>query len=116
MDGYINRYALFAGGYASTAFGWISRVKDWENRAFPFSLGKDFSGVVVQTGQGVTHVKPGDEVSSHALNITLRISSSKSQAVISRFVTSHCTPRTRDVLLSSVFPLYLRVLFGRASP
>ena len=73
VDGYSNGYALFVDGYASTAFGWISRVKDWEKRSFPVSLGKDFSGVVVQTGQGVMHVKPGDEVRSHALNVTLQI-------------------------------------------
>ena len=70
---YSNRYAVFVDGYASTAFGWISRLKDWEKRSFPVSLGKDFSGVVVQTGQGVTHVKPGDEVRSQALNVTLQI-------------------------------------------
>ena len=73
VDGYSNGYALFVDGYASTAFRWISRVKDWEKRSFPVSLGKDFSGVVVQTGQGVTHVKPGDEVRSRALNVTLQI-------------------------------------------
>ena len=29
---------------------------------FPLTLGRDFSGVVRQTGHGVTRFKPGDEV------------------------------------------------------
>lgn len=30
--------------------------------AFPFTLGMDFSGVVIETGQGVSNFKPGDAV------------------------------------------------------
>ncbi len=37
-------------------------LQNWRPVAFPFTLGMDFSGIVIETGQGVSNFKPGDSV------------------------------------------------------
>lgn len=36
---------------------------------FPLILGRDFSGVVIETGRSVQKFKPGDEVCRHVLSL-----------------------------------------------
>ncbi len=49
-------------------FSMLRRVEEREIQelAFPVTLGRDFSGVVRKTGQGVTRVKVGDEVTERS--------------------------------------------------
>lgn len=46
----------------------INQMRRWlggtTGSEFPLTLGRDFSGIVRQTGHGVTRFKPGDEVVS----------------------------------------------------
>ncbi|XP_060571194.1 reticulon-4-interacting protein 1 homolog, mitochondrial-like [Ruditapes philippinarum] len=51
-------------GYGSTV---VNQMRKWFGTSsggseFPLTLGRDFSGVVKQTGHGVSRYKPGDEV------------------------------------------------------
>lgn len=43
----------------------MRKIEDREAQelVFPVTLGRDFSGVIIQTGKGVTKLKMGDEVS-----------------------------------------------------
>ncbi|XP_052811847.1 reticulon-4-interacting protein 1 homolog, mitochondrial-like [Mya arenaria] len=54
---------VMRGGYGRTI---INQMRTWlgggPGSEFPLTLGRDFSGVVTQTGHGVTRFKPGDEV------------------------------------------------------
>jgi len=36
---------------------------------FPFILGCDLAGIIVEVGSNVTHLSPGDRVMGHAVNI-----------------------------------------------
>ena len=52
-----------SGGYGKGFFTMMRKMNDREeSMIFPLMLGRDFSGVVIQTGQGVNRLKPGDEV------------------------------------------------------
>ena len=52
------------GGYGRGMFSMLRKVEEREVQglAFPVTLGRDFSGVITQTGKGVTRLKAGDEV------------------------------------------------------
>lgn len=51
-------------GYGSTLLNFTRALADSPTYSmeFPLTLGRDFSGVVIETGRGVSHVKQGDEV------------------------------------------------------
>ena len=59
----IHRYVCYLGGYGSKTFEPVKKLSG--NKAlFPMVLGRDYSGVVVDVGQGIPNsvFKPGDEV------------------------------------------------------
>lgn len=58
----------FSDGYGKTV---INQMRKWfgtgsSGTEFPLTFGRDFSGVVKQTGHGVSRFKPGDEVRGNA--------------------------------------------------
>jgi hypothetical protein len=60
----INVFLYLTEGYGSTV---VNQMRKWFGTSsggseFPLTLGRDFSGVVKQTGHGVSRYKPGDEV------------------------------------------------------
>lgn len=51
------------GGYGKTIINQMRKcLGALSSSEFPLTLGRDFSGIVVQTGHGVTRFKPGDKV------------------------------------------------------
>ncbi|XP_076308647.1 NAD(P)H oxidoreductase RTN4IP1, mitochondrial-like [Tachypleus tridentatus] len=52
------------GGYGSVAIGTLKRLCEFpqDPAEFPLTFGRDFSGVVIDTGHSVKNFKPGDEV------------------------------------------------------
>ena len=55
-------FCLLSGGYGYTLFSALRQFGQTENQQFPLTLGKDFSGTVVDTGKAVFNLKPGDQV------------------------------------------------------
>lgn len=55
---------LMTSGYGATLFNGMRRLIQGPrfSMEFPLTLGRDFSGVVVETGPAVTDFRPGDEV------------------------------------------------------
>lgn len=54
---------IFSGGYGSKLLNVLRRQQGGlTGSEFPLILGRDFSGVVVETGRAVKRFKPGDEV------------------------------------------------------
>lgn len=55
---------LMLGGYGSRVVGILRQLFNFPHQIseFPLTLGRDFSGVVMDTGQGANSLKPGDEV------------------------------------------------------
>ena len=55
--------AFFPGGYGSKLINVLRKQKEGLiGSEFPLILGRDFSGVVIETGRAVKKFKPGDEV------------------------------------------------------
>ena len=53
---------FFSGGYGAKLINVLRKQNGLTGSEFPLILGRDFSGVVIETGRAVKKFKPGDEV------------------------------------------------------
>ena len=53
---------FFSGGYGAKLINVLRKQNGLTGSEFPLILGRDFSGVVIETGRTVKKFKPGDEV------------------------------------------------------
>ena len=66
-------FLTFSGGYGSKTFEPVQKLSGGK-AMFPLILGRDFSGVVLDVGQGIpgSVYKAGDEVNCQSVNIAMQ--------------------------------------------
>lgn len=88
-------------------FDWKLRsgyMKDMTPLQFPFTLGGDFSGVVIKLGEGVSEFKIGDEVYGQALVLNGG-SGAFAQFAASNIANTALKPKNIDFLQAASLPL-----------